>query len=1497
MTDYYCHLGAGNNGNSGLDWANAWATLQASSPKLSAGDTLYVRKADGDVWFKDWFPSSAAGIAGNPIRIVGELPNDPPKITGSNVYANGSGLTDNLDGRWYVNTSQGAGDEGIGVLEDDVPLARATSAALTDGGWFHDGSQFWYKPTSGDPANHVVRKKHNEGGFTITHDYVEVENFSIWFGNGYACTVRASNCVVRNFHANQTQWGLHALGSSRGGNVCDNLLIEDSTATRCRLGIYTQFGHTNLTLRNCQSIENGRESEEWFTQDRSGIAIGGDGTSAADTCYDTLIEDCIVRGNGGTASDPGFIAWYAERTTITRCTVEDNFYGGLMVGVYSNDSIVQDCTVRNNGIAAKQSASPNDRGIRGGIAINKSAGVQLLRNTVVSNYVSRGVRTDDGSDIEPKGGLDIRDTDGFVTSGPTRVIDNQFYKTEDNHSGQLGTYNYWKSPTSSQLEIEFDPPIYLQALEPDVTQYTLAIREDGTQLMSDPDAEVEPPPGLNPVTSFKTTAVTQNSITVSWTVDAGQTVTGFDLQAGEDGISYPTVIDITNSTTRSHVFNGLNSNTTYYFRIAVVNGADKSSYVTTSGTTTVIVQPPGDYVLMDLGKSCNEVAKRNSQPIDKSFVYKFDQSIFGTENCGTTTVRKDQPDEKTFATDHKVQETESQMEWAIWENDIPGADYGRSFLFDAFMQWGMDSRPFEQYDRLYLTIRYKDDAFPYPNAGSTVPVWSAQFSKPLGSLGPLKCDHRWHIKQIEITDKSLLKMEPTGHYFFSISAINDRHIAGYITVSHIKLSPTNETFDIPPEKPGYWPAIDPANERFSNIGRDRDFGRGIGQFFPFGGYDPLWYNLDQSRISGPTNLGPSPDPDDQWLVYEDSGVNVALHHEFAIANMSWWKAADPSKWVKPTIANIEAGVHERIAGLASHGIKYSYNPLTYTTAGQIKTRHNTTEESIYEGKMREFLDAYKEDSSILCHKWMDEPDHGGQSWSKPAQYHRAVIKQSRDIDPNCPILTTTMGWHGPITGRYWGSSDPNNIQADIVGNDTYFVDWFKINAGNDYVNTKFLGGAASGPSDGNNPPTAHTFGANTVSSRPIDKTASGNEQYAWQFNPTRASGQSYLSYDVKANNPNFSNDFEAAGGGKYYEFDFQFETGPNDGDMVVVWVTNLVGATVSTMAMSLPPNTKQWRKFQLTIEDANWDCTINFGVGYAGDSTDTVTINPNGVLRLVYRALGAISHWGGLKQCSRMSELYDECGDNKLLAAVPVFSSVKHTANLKKPIYDEGRVPNQAEMLWQTWYNLSMNAQGFFYFMMLSPVLGDLAESADPEVREKNRGFKGMRDCWAGFKESARRIFNATDGIIDCLMPPWTIKDMSRVGRTGYGATERFPVSSRNGIVTVTTNYDNLPADERPDFVWIIKENAGVEVMLVACMDPCWENGINYPFDKTPRPVTATFTVTGMSDGAKEVRFEARNVTASGGSFSDTFNYLETRTYIIEGSLGAPTSLQASTTL
>ena len=272
----------GNDRNDGLSWETAWRTPNKAAESLSAGDVVLVRK--GETPYKG-FVINRSGKEGKPITFRGELPNDPPVITGGIKERRWEKTA--IEGLWAVET----GAKPRFLVEDGETLLPASSAKCLDGPWFWENNRLYYRPSSGSPDNHETWRQAEGGGIGINNQsWVVIENFHMWFGGGGGMGIRGKNGahnLVRNLHV---EWYWRGVDIRDGAN---NNIVEDCLVEHNMDGIYLSGGSSNNTIRKCKAIHNGNPPY-WNKSDRAGIAIGGLGINP-----DNILEENEVAYNGG----------------------------------------------------------------------------------------------------------------------------------------------------------------------------------------------------------------------------------------------------------------------------------------------------------------------------------------------------------------------------------------------------------------------------------------------------------------------------------------------------------------------------------------------------------------------------------------------------------------------------------------------------------------------------------------------------------------------------------------------------------------------------------------------------------------------------------------------------------------------------------------------------------------------------------------------------------------------------------------------------------------------------------------------------------------------------------------------------------------------------------------------------------------------------------------------------------------------------------------------
>ncbi len=135
------HECASANGQSG-----AWAELVYivyGSGGVQAGDTVYIC-SDTNTRSR----VTVNGTAEHPI-IIKPLFGVSPKMSVVDSFSSWTSLG---DGRYTSPVYTGF------LLEDSIYQAKASNTALNDGVWYYDGADTYYRPSSGTPNNHDVKR-------------------------------------------------------------------------------------------------------------------------------------------------------------------------------------------------------------------------------------------------------------------------------------------------------------------------------------------------------------------------------------------------------------------------------------------------------------------------------------------------------------------------------------------------------------------------------------------------------------------------------------------------------------------------------------------------------------------------------------------------------------------------------------------------------------------------------------------------------------------------------------------------------------------------------------------------------------------------------------------------------------------------------------------------------------------------------------------------------------------------------------------------------------------------------------------------------------------------------------------------------------------------------------------------------------------------------------------------------------------------------------------
>lgn len=146
-----------------------------------------------------------------------------------------------------------------------------------------------------------------------------------------------------------------------------------------------------------------------------------------------------------------------------------------------------------------------------------------------------------------------------------------------------------------------------------------------------------------------------------------------------------------------------------------------------------------------------------------------------------------------------------------------------------------------------------------------------------------------------------------------------------------------------------------------------------------------------------------------------------------------------------------------------------------------------------------------------------------------------------------------------------------------------------------YVNSYLVGGAASGPVGGNNPPSAHAIGFNTVESFP---ESIGGGAFKWVINDAKDSGRSFLQYDLAANNP----DLEV---GERYALLVQCQS---DASTIALTTSGASDVVVTPISVNAVAGQTVTLELEILIAAPSYQCQIRYGVGTTTTRDDRMEV-------------------------------------------------------------------------------------------------------------------------------------------------------------------------------------------------------------------------------------------------------------------------------------------------
>ncbi len=277
--DYYVSSSLGSDNNSGLYPDTPWKSLyKLNHTILSPGDHIYLKK--GDVWREGpGIIISYSGNSSNSIEYSTYGSGSMPVINGSVVL---SGWTNSAEGKFYLDYTGTC----EGLLQDGLPLTRASTSELLDGSWYFDGARIYYKPTTGSASDHSVEGCKLTVVQILAQNYVTLKNIAFYGGAGIGVgVVNSSNIQIINCTITANAWAGIGIKNdpTKAGSPSSNILIQGNTIGWNGNGIYLISENGAAGLEKINVVENVVEyndfNEVWKHKTLDGHGLGVQNTS------------------------------------------------------------------------------------------------------------------------------------------------------------------------------------------------------------------------------------------------------------------------------------------------------------------------------------------------------------------------------------------------------------------------------------------------------------------------------------------------------------------------------------------------------------------------------------------------------------------------------------------------------------------------------------------------------------------------------------------------------------------------------------------------------------------------------------------------------------------------------------------------------------------------------------------------------------------------------------------------------------------------------------------------------------------------------------------------------------------------------------------------------------------------------------------------------------------------------------------------------------------
>lgn len=256
-TNYYIKNG-GNDADTGLDDAHAWATLaKVTSKVFAAGDTIFFNRGDT---FVGTLVHRESGTADNPIVFSAYGTGAKPVISGQGVYTGWVDMGGNI---YYITNTYNCryicmfngtewGDEVTSLAELDTQ--NEFYNVVSTGGTDND-TIYIYTTDPADTTNIIIGRQTAVVDISNT-DYLVFEKLAIKYGSAYGMEfynapdhIIVDSCLLEYASTNITASGI--INSTFSKNIIRNGASD---------GFYLTGGSNGITINNNYFTDNGEHS-------------------------------------------------------------------------------------------------------------------------------------------------------------------------------------------------------------------------------------------------------------------------------------------------------------------------------------------------------------------------------------------------------------------------------------------------------------------------------------------------------------------------------------------------------------------------------------------------------------------------------------------------------------------------------------------------------------------------------------------------------------------------------------------------------------------------------------------------------------------------------------------------------------------------------------------------------------------------------------------------------------------------------------------------------------------------------------------------------------------------------------------------------------------------------------------------------------------------------------------------------------------------------------